>query len=40
VVVKKITKKVMRHPIAKGYVCGKIYLPKEWIGKNVKVELE
>jgi len=35
-----ITTKVKEHRIRENYTCGKIYLPKEWIGKNVKVKLK
>ena len=35
-----MNKTVKEHQIRKDYICGKIYLPKDWIGKKVNVELE
>lgn len=34
-----IVKEVKKHTIRKGEFIGKIYLPAEWIGKEVKIEL-
>jgi len=36
---KQIFKRVKEHSSSKKYTYGKVYLPKEWIGKTVKVIL-
>lgn len=36
---KQLLKVVKRHSISKGYEIGKIFLPKEWIDKRVRVKL-
>lgn len=34
-----IVKKVKGHKIRKGYFQGLVYLPSEWIGKDVMIQL-
>lgn len=36
---KEIVKKVGKHVQSKGHEIGKIYLPREWIGRKVRVRV-